>query len=124
MKRCLIVDDSQVVRRVLYRILDEAGFECIESDHGEGAYDECRKQMPDLIMLDWNMPDMDGLEFLEKLRKTAGGDTPRVIICSTENEENRLRHALGYGADEYVMKPFDRAVILSKLALLGLSKAV
>ncbi len=123
MKTCLIVDDSTVVRGVLRRIVQDMGFSCMESDNGEAAYDICRAQMPDVILVDWNMPAMNGLEFLKKLRKTAGGQLPKVIFCSSESESKKIQKVMDTGADEYVMKPFDRGIIRSKFLQLGLTEA-
>src|SRR5690606_28907688 len=85
MKTCLIVDDSEVVRRTLRRMIEDMGFRCAEAAHGAEAYDICRAQMPGVVTLDWNMPVMDGLEFLKKLRRMPGGDKPGVIFCTTES---------------------------------------
>lgn len=123
MKTCLIVDDSEVVRKTMRRIVEDLRFICIEAEHGEAAYDICRSQMPDVITLDWNMPVMDGYEFLKKLRKTAGGDKPKVIFCSTQGDAKKIRTVIEAGADEYVIKPFDTAIIHSKFKLLNLLDA-
>lgn len=123
MKTCLIVDDSPIVRSVLRNILMDAGFDCREAENGEAAYDQCRAQFPDLILLDWNMPVMNGPDFLKKLRKTAGGEKPKVIFCTSETDIKQIRKALDAGADEYVMKPFDADIILSKLRLTGMLEA-
>lgn len=120
MKTCLIVDDSITVRKVLRRIIEDLGFTCHESENGEQAYDTCRGDMPDAIFLDWNMPVMNGIEFLQKLRMTAGGDKPKVIFCSTENSDAHIRRAINGGANEYIMKPFDGSIVRSKLRVVGL----
>jgi two-component system chemotaxis response regulator CheY len=79
-----------------------------------------RTAVPDVILLDWNMPVMNGLEFLRRLRREQGGDAPKVVFCSVENDLDRIREALTSGADEYIMKPFDGDIVASKLALVGL----
>lgn len=119
-KLCLVVDDSRVVRRVERRILEDLGFEVAEAGDGVEALDRVRTAMPDVILLDWNMPTMNGLEFLRRLRKEPGGMEPRVLFCSVENDLDRIREALDEGADEYIMKPFDGDIMASKLALAGL----
>ena len=84
------------------------------------ALEACRAAMPDGVLLDWNMPVMDGLAFLEALRGLPGGARPKVVFCTTENEAPQIMRALAAGADEYVMKPFDRAIIASKFEQVGL----
>lgn len=116
MKTCLIVDDSRVVRKVARKIFEELGFECREAEDGQQAYDACRQAMPAVILLDWNMPVMNGIEFLRALRASAGGDTPKVVFCTTENEMSFIQQAISAGANEYIMKPFDRDIIEGKLA--------
>jgi two-component system chemotaxis response regulator CheY len=118
-KLCLVVDDSRVVRKVSRRILEDLGFEVAEAGDGAEALAWVRTAMPDVILLDWNMPVMNGLEFLRRLRKEPGGTTPRVVFCSIENNLERIREALDEGADEYIMKPFDGDIVASKLALAG-----
>lgn len=116
MKTCLIVDDSRVVRKVARRIFEDLGFSCSEAEDGQQAYDACMNEMPEIILLDWNMPVMNGIEFLRKLRSSAGGDAPKVMFCTTENEMSFIQEALGAGANEYIMKPFDSEIIQGKLA--------
>lgn len=123
MATCLIVDDSRVVRKVARRILEDLGFNCFEAEDGVYACEECKKQMPDAILLDWNMPNMNGLEFLEKLRTMPGGDAPKVIFCTTENDMSYIQRAMTAGANEYIMKPFDNEIISSKLVQVGLIEA-
>ena len=121
MKTCLVVDDSRVIRKVARRILEDMGFEIAEAGDGMEALAWCRAAMPDAVLLDWNMPVMSGIEFLKHLRQEPGGDRPRVVFCTVENDLERIREALDCGADEYVMKPFDSDVIASKFAEAGLT---
>ena len=120
MKHCLVVDDSRVVRKVARKILEELKFEISEAEDGLIALNACRATMPDAILLDWNMPNMSGLEFLKALRQEAGGDKPVVVFCTTESDVNFITQAIEAGANEYVMKPFDREIIESKFAEAGL----
>lgn len=120
MKICLVVDDSRVVRKVARRIAEDLGFQCNEAEDGQQAYNACEKTMPDAILLDWNMPVMSGIEFLEKLRKMKGGIHPKVIFCTTENDMSHIQRALAAGANEYIMKPFDSEIIESKFLQVGL----
>ena len=121
MKTCLVVDDSRVIRKVARRILEDLGYEVAEAADGLEALAWCQAAMPQAILLDWRMPGMDGLEFVRKLRQEPGGDEPRVVFCSVENEIEAIREALDAGADEYIMKPFDGDIVASKLAYVGLA---
>lgn len=120
MKTCLVVDDSRVVRKVARRIIEEIGFACEEAEDGVQAYEFCQGRMPEAILLDWNMPNMNGLEFLQKLRAMPGGDAPKVIFCTTENDMSYIQRAIGAGANEYIMKPFDGEIVQTKFIQVGL----
>ncbi|MFO0997611.1 MAG: response regulator [Alphaproteobacteria bacterium] len=120
MKSCLIVDDSTVVRKIARRILEELKFSISEAADGKAALDVCLKGMPDVILLDWNMPVMNGLDFIKQLRQTKGGDTPVVVFCTTENDITHIQEAISAGANEYIMKPFDSGIIQSKFAQVGI----
>ena len=120
MKTWLVVDDSRVVRKVARKILEGLDFSCDEAEDGQQAMERCLKQMPDAILLDWNMPVMTGIEFLRRLRKMSGGDAPRVVFCTTENDLAHIQEALSSGADEYIMKPFDSDIIQNKFVQVGL----
>ena len=121
MKTCLVVDDSRVIRKVARRILEDLGFEVAEAADGVEAMAWCQAMMPDVVLLDWRMPSMDGLDFVRQLRRQPGGEAPKVLFCSVENEIAQIRQALDAGADEYVMKPFDGEIVASKLAYLGVA---
>jgi len=120
MKTCLVVDDSRVIRKVTCRILRDLAFETLEAENGVAALTACRQKMPDVILLDWSMPQMTGLEFLRALRSETRGNHPIVVVSTTENDTARITEALGAGADEYVVKPFDRGILEAKLAEVGL----
>jgi two-component system, chemotaxis family, chemotaxis protein CheY len=123
MKSCLIVDDSRVVRKVARKIFEDLSFSCLEAEDGQQALTECQKKLPDFILLDWNMPVMNGLEFLVAMRKLPNGNTPVVVFCTTENDMTHIQQAIAAGANEYIMKPFDSDIIQSKLSQLGLIDA-
>lgn len=120
MKFCLIVDDSRVVRKVARRIIEDLNFETEEAADGAIALDLCKERIPDLVLLDWNMPNVNGLEFLNALRQMPNGDRSKVVFCTTENDIAHIQAAIGAGANEYIMKPFDSEIIRTKLQHLGL----
>ena len=120
MKRCLVVDDSRVIRKVARRILEDMRFEIEEAGDGLEALQSCRRQMPDAILLDWTMPVMTGIDFLKQLRLEPHGDKPIVVFCTTENDVERIAEAIKAGADEYMMKPFDGDILQSKFSEAGL----
>lgn len=120
MKSCLVVDDSSVIRKVARRILEGLDFEIAEAEDGEQALESCRGTMPDAVLLDWNMPRMDGYEFLRLLRRMPGGDRPKVVFCTTENDVAHIARALHAGANEYIMKPFDKEIVEAKFQEVGL----
>lgn len=118
-KTCLVVDDSRVIRKVARRMLEEIGFTVDEAGDGQQALERCAQALPQFILLDWNMPVMNGLDFLKALRQTPGGDGPVVVFCTTENDIEHIQAALEAGASEYIMKPFDREILEAKLASVG-----
>ena len=120
MKSCLVVDDSKVVRMVARRILEELEFEVSEAADGQLALNACQASMPDVILLDWNMPVMNGIDFLRALRANEGGDVPKVVFCTTENDMAHIQEAVNAGANEYIMKPFDSDILQSKLSQIGI----
>ena len=120
MKRCLIVDDSKVIRMVARKILEDLNFSIEEAEDGQEALNACHNSMPDAILLDWNMPVMNGIDFLRELRKSDGGNAPVVVFCTTENNIDHIQEAIGAGANEYIMKPFDSDIIQAKFSQVGL----
>lgn len=120
MKMCLVVDDSKVVRMVARKILEGLNFEVTEAEDGQKALDACLADMPDAILLDWNMPVMSGIEFLRELRAMPGIHQPVVVFCTTENDMAHIQEAISTGANEYIMKPFDSEIIESKFSQVGL----
>src|ERR1700689_627025 len=123
MKQILVVDDSTVIRKVARRILEGMNFQTVEAEDGRKALNACAFFMPDAILLDWNMPIMDGFEFLHELRKMPEGLKPKVVFCTTENDVAHIARAIHAGADEYIMKPFDKQILQSKLEEIGLLDA-
>lgn len=121
MKMCLVVDDSKVIRKVARHILETLNFSVDEAGDGREALIRCEERMPDVVLLDWNMPVMSGMEFLRALRQQDFGAQPKVVFCTTENDSAHIRAAIEAGADEYVMKPFDRETLESKLQIVGVA---
>lgn len=119
-KTCLLVDDSSVVRKICRKIVEELGFAAVEACDGKDAMDKCNESIPDVILLDWNMPVMDGLEFLKSYRDKQIEHGTVVIFCTTENDITKIMTAMEAGANEYIMKPFDADIIKSKFEQMGL----
>ena len=120
MKTCLVVDDSSVIRKIASRILEEMNFRITEAEDGAVALEICKRELPDAVLLDWNMPVMDGFEFMVQLRQLPGGDVPKVVFCTTENDVAHIARALHAGANEYIMKPFDKDIVTAKFQEVGL----
>ncbi len=121
MTRALIVDDSPVIRKVARRIFEGMTFETAEAEDGQKAMSACVAAMPDMILLDWNMPVMDGFAFLRELRRMPGAAGVRVVFCTTENDVSHIARAMHAGADSYILKPFDRDIMQAKMAEIGLA---
>jgi two-component system, chemotaxis family, chemotaxis protein CheY len=119
MKKCLVVDDSKVIRKVARHILETMHFEVVEASDGQEALGHCSQGSPDVILLDWNMPVMSGMDFLKAYRSSAAAPSAKVIFCTTENGISHIQAAIAAGADEYVMKPFDRETLEAKLQIVG-----
>src|SRR3954453_575689 len=111
---CLVVDDSRVIRKVARRILEAHGYSVAEAENGQQALNACRLSMPDCVLLDWNMPVMNGIDFLKRLRTEFGPDNPIVVFCTTETEMSAIEQAIVSGAQEYTMKPFDEEILVGK----------
>jgi len=121
MRHCLIVDDSDVIRKVARRVLEDLHFTSTEAEHADEAMEFCKRAMPDLILLDWHMPQRPALDFLAELRHAPGGDQPIVIYCTTENDAADIALARKKGANEILMKPFDGDSLQRKLRQAGVS---
>ena len=121
MKSCLVVDDSKVIRKVARHILETLNFSVDEAEDGREALLRIETKMPDVVLLDWNMPVISGMEFLRTLRQQDFHVQPKVVFCTTENDAGHILAAIEAGADEYVMKPFDRETLESKLQIVGVA---
>lgn len=120
MNHCLIVDDSAMIRKVAKRIMEGLSLRATEAEDGEQALIACRDRMPDGVLLDSHMPVMDGCDFIRELRRLPGGDKPKIVFCTTDNDVACIAKAMHAGADEYFMKPFDTGMLTAKLREVGL----
>lgn len=122
--RALIIDDSKAVRHIMSNILKEIGFDVSEAKHGLEAVEYLKQTGPaDVALVDWNMPEMNGFEFVQTIRNQRAYDDMRLMMVTTETEQTQIIKALEAGANEYVMKPFTKDVIREKLELLGIMPA-
>lgn len=116
----LVVDDSRAVRRIIGEMLKELDFEIVEAENGRRALEQLAAHgCPDVILVDWNMPEMNGFDFLVAARAIEEYENVPIMMVTTETEMERMAQAFVAGANEYVMKPFDKATIHEKLQLLG-----
>jgi two-component system chemotaxis response regulator CheY len=120
MQQALVIDDSRAVRMIVGNILREQGYEVHEAAHGEDGLQRLEEN-PEitLVLVDWNMPVMDGLEFIERVRSVPAWNPVRLVMVTTETESEQVQRAMNAGANEYVMKPFTAEVLIAKLSLLG-----
>jgi two-component system chemotaxis response regulator CheY len=116
---CLLVDDSRMIRKIARRIVESVGYAVVEAENGEEGLARCRAAMPDLIITDWNMPVMTGIEFVTALRAIPTVNPPKVVFCTTNSGAKDIHKGITAGADEYVIKPFDDAALLSRLQSVG-----
>ena len=123
--RALVVDDSRAMRRIVGRILTDAGWTVLEAGDGQEALDvlQTLDGPPELACVDWNMPVMDGLTFIQSVRKQSEWRAITLMMVTTESEQNQIVRALAAGAHEYLIKPFTGEAMLEKLDLLGLLPA-
>jgi two-component system chemotaxis response regulator CheY len=120
--RVLVIDDSRAMRSILRKIMTEVGFEVIEAEHGRHGLEQLEEAGSiELALVDWNLPEMNGFEFVCSVRSNPAYDDMRLIMVTTETEKSQIRSALEAGADEYIMKPFTKDTILEKLAMIGLN---
>ncbi|HEV7255086.1 MAG TPA: response regulator [Mesorhizobium sp.] len=113
--RCLFVDDSGVIRKVARRILSGAGLDVIEAGLGSEALGFCAAEMPDIVVLDGFLPDMDTVEVIRHIRAMPAGGHPRIVICLVEKDVGSIMRAKRAGAQGYLLKPFDRLSLLSRM---------
>jgi two-component system chemotaxis response regulator CheY len=121
MKRCLIVDDSDVVRKVASALLSAIGYEIIEAANGREGYELARSTLPDAILLDWQIPELSAHEFIQKVRAHTSGPRPYIVYLTTEYDHSDITRALAGGADASLMKPFDRASLEDRFRMSRLA---
>jgi two-component system chemotaxis response regulator CheY len=120
--RALVIDDSAAVRTILKRILSDCGFEVVEAAEGREALERLRQVgKADIALVDWNMPEMNGYDFIRAIRADHAHDGMRLMMVTTETEIAQVAKALEAGANEYIMKPFTKDMILEKLSLMGIA---
>lgn len=120
--KALIIDDSRAMRRILTSIVKPLGFEVVEAEDGQQGLDRLFEEGPlEIVLVDWNMPVMDGLEFVKTVRATSGYETQKVVMVTTETEPAQMARALMMGVDEFVMKPFTPDILVEKLRLIGVN---
>lgn len=120
MPQCLIADDSKVIRMILSKIMNNMKYDVIEAEDGEEVVELCETKEPDLIIMDTKLPILDGIDAMYKIREMQKIKQPKIIFCSSITDPERIREALDGGADDYIMKPFDEEIILSKMEILNL----
>lgn len=120
MATCLIADDSKIIRLILAQIMKNLGFDVIEAEDGEDVIKRWKEGKVDLIIMDWSLPVMEGIDVLYMIRSLPKIKQPRIIFCSSMPDEAKIREAINGGADDYIMKPFDEDIIESKITILGL----
>lgn len=118
-RRALIVDDSRVVRKVSRPMLESFGYQVFEAENGEEALARCRADMPDLVLVDWDMPVMGGIEFVTQLRALHASIRPFAVFCTSRSATGDIYKGIDAGADEYVIKPFTEASLREKLSGIG-----
>ena len=121
--RALVIDDSRTVRIIIGQILREIGIDVIEAGDGQEALDRL-KQNPDveLMLVDWNMPTMNGYDFLRTVRSDRAFDAAQIVMVTSESQSDHVTQALSAGANEYLMKPFNKDVLIAKLNLLDINQ--
>ena len=119
MKTCLLVDDSATIRKAVRRMLEALNLGVAEAGDGAEALEMLNAKPYDAVILDWNMPVMDGITLLRHMRKNAALSAIPVIMSTTEQDLARIGEALEAGANEYLMKPYDKETLEVKLSFAG-----
>lgn len=120
MAKCVIADDSKIIRMLLSKIMTNLHFDVIEAEDGEEVVEMCEFNEPEVVIMDWRLPVLEGIDALYKIRSLKKIKQPKVMFCSSITDISKIREALNGGADDYIMKPFDEEIVISKLEILGL----
>ena len=124
MRHCLVVDDSEIMRKVAHGLIEELGLTSTQAETADEALVSCQRAMPDAILLDWHLPGLSAHDFMLRLRETPGGSRPVVIYCTSENDPADLARAILNGAKVVLMKPFDQDGLTRALSDAGLSSSM
>lgn len=119
-KSCLIVDDSDLIREIAVRIVNDLGLDAEGAEGAPEAIEYCRASKPAVVFLDWDLPSMGALDFLRGVAELEGVEKPAIVLCATENDHQQFTLARAAGAAHHILKPFDKAVVAAKLAEIGL----
>lgn len=119
-KTCLVVDDSNVIREIAVRIIDDLGLEALQAENAAGAIELCKTRKPGAVLLDWDLPNMGALDFLRGAAELDADGKPEIILCATENDPQQFALAKAAGANHHILKPYDKSVVASKLSEIGL----
>lgn len=122
MQTCLIADDSKIMRMLLSKIMENFGYTVTEADDGEDLLEQCAKNIPDVIISDWNLPLIDGIDILYKIRSDKKITQPYFIFCSYIKDPEIIKQAIKGGADDFIMRPFDEDIIASKLKIIKIMR--
>lgn len=120
MAKCLVADDSKIIRMLFAKIMENLGFDVTEAEDGEEVVEQCQLNEFDLVIMDYRLPVLDGIDAMYKIRNSRLEKQPKIIFCSSLLDIEKIEEALDGGADDYVLKPFDEEIIISKLSILGL----
>ena len=118
-RTCLIVDDSRVVRKISRPMIEGLGYRVTEAENGEEALARCKAEMPGLVLIDWDMPVMTGIQFVTQLRALDATHRPKVVFCTSRSDTQDIFKGIEAGADEYVTKPFNQVSLKAKLERIG-----
>lgn len=124
MPSCIVADDSKIMRMLLSKIMENFGYSVAEAEDGEDLLEQCGRDMPDLVICDWQMPLIDGIDVLLKIRSDKKSKQPVFFFCSNIKDVNVIRQALDAGADDFIMRPFDEDIIASKLKIIKVLRGV
>jgi len=119
--RALIIDDSRALRAIVAKLVKGLGFEVLEAGNGREGLEQLKSQgAVDLSLVDWNMPDMNGIQFIQAVRAQEQYNDMKLMVITTQTEIDHITEALESGANEYLMKPFTKEALLTKLEMLGI----